>query len=177
MALTALDGTVVAVNGAACELYGRSAEELVGSPGIDVVHPDDRAASAVNMERLACGRVGSIRQERRFLRPDGTTVWADSSTQAVTGPDGHPLYWQSILVDITDRKHSDEGLAYLAAIVQSSPDAILSSTLEAVITSWNPGAEALYGYSADEIIGRDGRLLLVPEQVGDRGRICQQEDP
>jgi PAS domain S-box-containing protein len=163
MVFVSLDGTVTAVNPAVCELWGRSAEEVIGMAGPELPHPDDRADAVASMEGLRDGTVDAVRAERRYLRPDGRTVWADLTTLAVRGPDGEVLYWQSVLVDITERKKAQEDQARLAAIVQSSQDAIIGTALDFVITSWNPGAERLYGYSAEEVVGRRADILVAPE--------------
>ncbi len=92
MAFVALDGTVIAVNPAACKLCGRTEQELVGSPGLEVSHPDDRGDAAGRLRQLTEGQLDEVRLERRFIRPDGTVVWAESLTQAVRAPDGTPLY-------------------------------------------------------------------------------------
>src|SRR5947209_15813151 len=164
MAFVAPDGTVLEVNPAACELWGRSAEELVGMPGTELPHPDDLAGALAGMERLREGAIDALRAERRYVRPDGSTVWVDLTLQAVRGPDGEILYLQALLMDTTERKRAQEDQARLAAIVQSSQDAIIGSRLDSVITSWNPGAERLYGYTAEEVIGRRGEFLLPPDQ-------------
>src|SRR6266511_2180149 len=101
MAFVALDGTVLAVNPAACKLCGRSAQELVGSPGLEVGHPDDRGDAAGRLRQLAEGQLEEVRLERRFIRPDGTVVWEDSLSEAVRAPDGTLVYLQTILVALT----------------------------------------------------------------------------
>ena len=67
------------------------------------------------------------------------------------------------MVNITDRKLAEEKINILAAIVKSSDDAIISKTLDGIITSWNKGAEKIYGYSESEVIGRDISILALPE--------------
>lgn len=76
--------------------------------------------------------------------------------------------------DVTERKQAEEALARLAAIVESSDDAIIGKTLTGEIISWNSGAERLYGYSAAEVIGRSISILLPPEQQDDLPRILDR---
>jgi PAS domain S-box-containing protein len=171
MVFTTPEGTLLSVNNAACALWGRSAAELVGMPAIDFVHPGDRAQAAANMARIADGMVGVVRGERRYLRPNGESVWAESWTQAVVRADGGPLYWQVVLMDVTARKQAEDDHRQLAAIVESSPDSIIGLSLTGVITSWNHGAEELYGYTAEEVIGRDARFLPAPGYPDDSARL------
>ncbi|HWI57533.1 MAG TPA: PAS domain S-box protein, partial [Bacillota bacterium] len=69
--------------------------------------------------------------------------------------------------DITERKQAEREQATLAALVENSPDAVVGETLEGIITSWNPGAERLFGYSAAEVLGRHISLLAPPEDPTD----------
>jgi PAS domain-containing protein len=79
------------------------------------------------------------------------SVLIDSS---VLWDEGHFIHTQSFTRDVTDRKRAAETHELLAAIVEASDDAVVSKTLDGVITSWNGGAERIFGYSAAEAVGR-----------------------
>ena len=76
--------------------------------------------------------------------------------------------------DIVLRKRAEEMLAHMAAIVQSSDDAIISKTIDGVITSWNPGAEKLFGYGAEEVIGRSMAMLFPPDRAAEERDILSR---
>jgi PAS domain S-box-containing protein len=97
-----------------------------------------------------------------------------SSRWAARGTNLAPTAVLEINTDITDRTRSDEQAALLAAIVQSSSDTILSKTLDGIITSWNPGAERMYGYTAEEIIGKPVTILVPPDLPGEIPSILEQ---
>src|SRR5262249_27792487 len=71
------------------------------------------------------------------------------------------------LTDVTERRRAVEARSLLAAIVESSEDAVIGQTLEGVIVSWNPGAERLYGYSAEEALKKPFSFLFLPGQADD----------
>ena len=79
-----------------------------------------------------------------------------------------------LLRSITERERDEEARSRLATIVESSDDAILGNTLEGIITSWNPGAEKLYGYSADEIIGQHVSILFPSERQNELSRVLER---
>ena len=97
--------------------------------------------------------------ELHIRRKDGSIRLFEFSVQLLVG--GLML---TISRDVTDRRRAQADQARLAAIVQSSEDAILGCTLDLVVTSWNPGAERLYGYSSEEMIGRRLDILFPPER-------------
>jgi PAS domain S-box-containing protein len=70
----------------------------------------------------------------------------------------------AVIRDVSARKRGEEARAQLAAIVEASADAIIGKTLDGTITSWNPAAVRLYGYSAEEVIGRSASLLYPPDR-------------
>jgi PAS domain S-box-containing protein len=76
--------------------------------------------------------------------------------------------------EITERKRAEDAVAQLAAIVESSDDAIVGTTMEGVITSWNKGAEIIYGYPAEEAKGRPVSVLIPPDRLGERARLRER---
>ena len=99
--------------------------------------------------------------QNRSIWPDGTVRWLSGAGRIYLGADGEPVRGVGISQDVTGRRQADETRARLAAIVDSTDDAIYSTTLDDTILTWNAGAERLYGYTAAEVIGRN-RALIVP---------------
>jgi PAS domain S-box-containing protein len=99
-------------------------------------------------------------------RPDGTRVPFIPYPTPLFDSDGVLIGAVNMLVDITDRKRAEEAAQRLAAVVESSDDAILTKDLNGIITSWNKGAERVFGYTASEIVGKPV-LMLIPEDHHD----------
>jgi PAS domain S-box-containing protein len=81
---------------------------------------------------------------------------------------------ENLLQEITERKRAEEGLAHLAAIVESSEDAIIGKSTEGIILSWNSGAERLYGYRKEEVIGRSVSILIPQDLAGELSSFLDQ---
>jgi PAS domain S-box-containing protein len=125
----------------------------------ETIHPEDRERVVREDERtVAAGE--AFRMEYRYLRKDGSYVWVLDECVPVRGESGRIVAWQGILLDISDRIRAEEAQARLAAIVEGAEDAVISRKLDGTITSWNRGAERLYGYSAAEAIGQSFTILL-----------------
>jgi PAS domain S-box-containing protein len=172
MSFISVDGTVLAVNEAACEFLGRTRADLIGRSATELIHPDDRPASAANMAALRDGAVDSFRVERRFMRGDGTVLWGDSSSQVIRGPDGAARYWQTVIVDITERELEQ---AKFSAVLEAAPDAIIGVDHTDHIALVNARAEALFGHKRELLVGASVETLF-PEYVqavqsGRRNRI------
>ncbi len=109
----------------------------------------------------------------------GTLKWWDVAVTPIFNEQGQPVRLVSISRDITDLKKASEAMARLASIVESSDDAISSKTLDGIITTWNAGAQALYGYSPQEAIGRSAFMLIAPDRPDEEaqllGRIARGE--
>ncbi|HLH91154.1 MAG TPA: PAS domain S-box protein [Xanthobacteraceae bacterium] len=164
-----LDGRFRFANRRHCEITGYSAEEIRDKTLIDITHPDDRPK---NLDLLAAMMAAgtSYTIEKRFLRKDGSVVWVQVSSVAVRDAGGVPQYAIGLVLDIDARKQAEIANAHLAAVVASSADAIESLTLDGTILTWNRAAERLYGYTAEEMIGRP-LDLIVPE--GRHGEIAR----
>lgn len=127
----------------------------------NAIHPDDREAwRRAHEEARIPGNHLEI--EFRLLLPGARTRWILSRGEIVRRIDDVPLESYGVMIDITERKVAEEAAARLAAIVEFSEEAIIAKTLRGVITSWNKGAERLFGYTAEEMIG-ESIWRLIPE--------------
>ena len=165
MSIIDAEGRVVEINDAFCRMVGRSREELVGRDSFDYTHPDDRGPTtgAVGAALRRGAERGVI--EKRYLRPDGGVVWARLTLSAAErDAAGNAVRLVGIIEDITAGKQAAETIrsseAWLRQVFESVADyAIFTLDLEGRVTSWNAGAQRLFGYAEDEIIGRDSAQL------------------
>jgi PAS domain S-box-containing protein len=107
-------------------------------------------------------------------RPDGTRVWFTPYPRPLYDADGKITGGLNMLIDISERKKTESSTNLLAAIVDSSDDAIVSKNLDGMITSWNKGAERLFGYSAEEAIGKHITLIIPLERQNEERKIIEQ---
>lgn len=144
-------------------LWGRSCQNLLEKPHsfLEGIHPDDQ--ELMRRETTAMFLTGKIDVECRVLRPDGVVAWVWIRGYPVTDQ-GHIVRVVGVSEDITARKKAEDETGRLAAIIEFADDAIVSLTLNGIVISWNQGAERLYGYSAEEMIGRSIILLHDPDK-------------
>jgi PAS domain S-box-containing protein len=111
---------------------------------------------------LATGKQAET--EVAFTRVDGSKILVRIRAYPVYDSQGSLSGFIEVVEDITERKQAEKQLAHFSAIVSSSMDAIIGTTLEGIITSWNPGAERLYEYTAQEMIGQSLLKILPPDR-------------
>ena len=98
-----------------------------------------------------------------LIRPDGSTRWVVARGEASLDKHGRVVNLRGTVHDITERKMDEQASQRLAAIVESSDDAIISKDLSGIITSWNTAARRIFGYAPEEVIGQSILVLIPPE--------------
>jgi PAS domain S-box-containing protein len=157
-------------NDAAQRMFGYTEKEAVGKKSHEMLGSMiSRDGQAAFVQRVLAGEV--LRMENELRRKDGSSIWVDITALAQRTSDGKFARLVAINRDITERKKSEERQGRLAAIVENSRDAIVSKSLEGIVTSWNPGAEALFGYSARDMIGQSIRRIIPPEKLAEEDLI------
>ena len=163
--IVADDGRFLAVNQRFADMLGYSVDELTTLRFQDVTHRDDVALNVERRRPMVADEAQTYSLEKRYVRKDGTSVWAHVTASQAREPSGRAGYSIGIVRDITERKRAEERVRLLAAIVESSPDAMLSRGVDGTIQTWNAGAEALWGYTADEAVGRSVAMLFPEDRL------------
>jgi PAS domain S-box-containing protein len=181
--LTSPDGRSFDANPSACSILQRTREQIIASTRGDLIDTSDPAFARMVEERK---RTGKTHGELIALCLDGSKVPVEISSVVFQDTEGHE-FTCTLIRDISRRKAAEvereqaqkereelvrkeaalEARLRLAAIVESSDDAIIGKDMDGIITDWNKGAERLYGYSADEIIGQSVSLLIPPDRTNE----------
>jgi PAS domain S-box-containing protein len=129
---------------------------------VELVHPDDRAKVDAAFEAsLEKGAPSTV--EYRIVMADGRVKVLEEHWKVFRDGQGRPARLMGTCQDITERKQAERAALRLAAIVESSDDAIISKDLNGVITSWNAGAQNIFGYTEAEVVGQSITIIIPPE--------------
>jgi PAS domain S-box-containing protein len=157
------DGTIVSWNRGAEALFGYRAEEIIGQNITALATPEITPVVQRVIEDIKRGEAVSP-FDGGGLTKDGRRIDISASVSPVKDAQGRLVAVASILRDITERKRADNARALLATLVESSNDAIMAVSRERKILSWNNGAQAIYGYTAEEIMGKAVDAYIPPER-------------
>jgi PAS domain S-box-containing protein len=167
------DGRIVGWNCVAEAMFGWTREQAVGADMGELLLPEGlRAGYRADLNRFVAGGVDRLRGghvELAAVHRSGREVPIELGLSVVGGGDRPRL--AAFVHDISERKQAEARSRRCETIVGSSGEAILSSSLEGTIESWNPAAERLYGYSAKEMIGASVAVLRTAESVDDVARV------
>ena len=169
------DGRIALVNRQTEALFGYTRAELLGAP-IELLIPERFRSGhpAHRHDYFAAARTRPMGAELSLhaRRKDGTEFPAEISLSPFETADGRLI--TAAIRDVTDRHRMEDARLRLAAIVDSSDDAIIGKTLEGVITSWNVGAQRLFGYTSEEMVGRSIAVLFPPGHPGEEEALLRQ---
>jgi PAS domain S-box-containing protein len=172
------EGRVTFMNGLAEKLTGWPQAEVVGRPLSEVFNVvNERTRRPVENPALRALREGTIvglANHTVLIARDGTERPIDESAAPVRDESAAILGAVLVFCDVTKREWADNSRTLLAAIVEASDDAIISKTLDGVVRSWNRGAERLFGYTADEAVGRPINLIIPPERQDEERSILER---
>jgi PAS domain S-box-containing protein len=138
----------------------RSTEEIVGHPIVDVIGSSAFEAIRPHIDRVLSGE--RVEYEERIPFRGLGLRWVHAVYTPTLDATGVPDGWVAVVIDVDDRRRLENDRGRLAAIVESSDDAIVSKTVDGIITSWNPGAERMFGWTAEEAVGKH-ITLIIPE--------------
>jgi PAS domain S-box-containing protein len=158
-----LNGVITSWNRAATQMFGYSAQEMIGKPVL-VLFPEELKHQEEDiLRKLRAGEKIDHLQTIR-VRKDGRRLNVSLSTSPIRDSQGRVIGGSKIVRDVTDHNQTGEARRRLAAIVESSDDAIISKDLNGIVTSWNQGATRLFGYQPQEIIGQS-ILKIIPIEL------------
>ncbi|HET8685481.1 MAG TPA: PAS domain S-box protein, partial [Methanosarcina sp.] len=151
-------------------VFGLSPQECITyHKFLSYVHPEDRDYVYNSTKEAFDGRVYAT--DYRVVRPDGEERIVHSEREVIFDERNKPIRMRGTVQDITERKKSEEKIRSLANIVESSNDAIGTISLDNIVTSWNQEAEHVYGYSAEEILGKHTSILAPSHLDKESGKL------
>ena len=169
MAVAKPDGTLVRVNEPFCTMMGYSESELIGTDLSLLTHPDDRGDSVRQRRNITDGEVLSAKFERRYLRGDGTVAWGIINASSTRAFDDQSIYVLGQIQDVTEQKLAEEALAKsetrFRRLVEKSTDIVSILDRDGVVLYQSPSAEAIVGYTSDDVVGTHFLSSVHPSDV------------
>jgi len=172
IAVEDLEGRPLFVNPAFCSFLGFSEEELRNKHCVEFSPREDAQKDWALFQQLRAGVIDHYQLEKRYFRRDGSLVWGRLSISLLKSRPS-PLVL-AMVEDITEKKRAEEVRFRHSAIVESSEDAIISKNLDAVIVSWNAGAQRIFGYTEAEAVGQPITILIPPELQDEEKKILEK---
>jgi PAS domain S-box-containing protein len=169
----ALDGTIETWNAAAERLFGYARTDAIGRP-IDLIIPDDCREEQGEVLARVLGGATVHHFDTTALKRDATRVAVSLTISPVFAADGALLGVSRIIRDVSGRANLEREALRLAAIVNSSEDAIVSKNLDGIVQTWNHAAERMFGYAANEIIGKSIRLIIPADRMSEEDSVLER---
>jgi PAS domain S-box-containing protein len=158
-----LDGTILSWNGAATRVFGYHPDEIIGKSILTLMPPELQHEEEDILRKLRAGQRIEHYETTR-MRKNGERFPISVTISPIRDESGTVIAASKIAHEISDRRRNEESISRLAAIVDSADDAIISKTLNGIVTSWNRAAHNMFGYTEQEMIGQS-ILRVIPEEL------------
>jgi PAS domain S-box-containing protein len=158
------------------KIWGRTLQSLYDKPlsFLDAIHPDDRDRV---VKAISTQTDGNYDELYKIVRPDGTIRWIRDRAFPIKDRNGKIYRMCGIAEEITKAKKAEHDLRLLANIVSMSVDAISTGNPDGTVSTWNKAAENIFGFTAEEIIGKDVRQTLIPPERQHESEMTLVKDP
>ncbi|HEX9785658.1 MAG TPA: PAS domain S-box protein [Opitutaceae bacterium] len=167
-------GHYVFANDSALRVFGQSSDSLLGRTDTDIFPPEIAEQFRRN-DRIALGSESGMQTVETLPHHDDNRLHHSLVSKfPIPATDGGPMLVGGMAIDITEKRDAEIRIQQLAAIVESSEDAILSQNLDGVLTSWNRGAARLFGCTAEEMVGLSIMRLIPPDRQGEEAVIIER---
>jgi PAS domain S-box-containing protein len=161
-----LEGVITSWNPAAERMYGYSSKEIIGRSASLLARRDHASEMDAVLAKVQDGEVVK-HLEINHMRKDGKLLPVSVTVAPIRNEVGAIVGSSAVARDVTQQRRAFEAALRLAEIVEYSDDAIIRSTLDGIVTSWNLAAERIYGYSSEEIIGESFMQVIPEDRVGE----------
>ncbi len=162
------NGCFLLVNDRFADIVGYDRGELLSVSFGDITHPEDRTCNRVAIKEVLAGRRQNYVTDNRYIRADGSTVWTTLTVEVVRDEHNTPEYLLAVIEDITARKLAEEAARAsedrLAEIFAIAPEAVITIGEDMKVQLFNKGAERIFGYRSEEILGQSMEILM-PEHL------------
>ncbi|MEO8822489.1 MAG: PAS domain S-box protein [Ginsengibacter sp.] len=167
-----LNGIITSWNRSATKMFGYTEDEAIGRHISLLIPPESVVEEELIMENIIKGEKIDHFETARIAK-DGTEKFISLTVSPIKNRKGDVIGVSKIARDIADKDQQDEKQAILAAIVNSSDDAIISKTLQGIITSWNQAAFKMFGYTEEEAIGKHISLIIPKDRLDEETKIIE----
>lgn len=169
IALSNIDGFPIHSNPALQKMLGYTGRELQQMSFIELTHPIDVAKTSVFMQEIQQGTRNYYQIEKRYIKKSGEEMWSSVTVSTISKDSSEPQFVLSMIEDITNRKLAEQNIVFQAQLLNTVEQAVIATDLNGIVNYWNQFAHTLYGWSAEEAVGRSVIELTTPEIFREKG--------
>ncbi len=163
MNIIGLDGIFQKINVAFTKLFGYTEEEMKHLHFNDITHPDDLTIGVEFLKKIVAGKIENASFEKRYISKNKKIIWAYVFVSLVCDELNNPKFFITHIVDLTERKRAEQEFQKLSQVVEQSPESILVTDTDGTIEYANPAACLISGYTLEELVGVNPRILKSDE--------------